>query len=142
MKKIKCLLLSPVDIPKSIEVDSENIEELQKIIDCRCFTMVRRTIGGKEYDLWIDDEGLFKQEEDGTILASGICSNAYEILAGNILIANNKGDEMDSLNEEDFMTIMDNLVCFSKDTNIGYDTNIGHCEMLFKKEGVILRYEV
>ena len=142
MKKIKCLLLSPIDTPKEVEIDSENIKELQEIIGCRCFTMVSRIIGGKEYDLWIDDEGLFKVEEDGTILASGICSNAYEILAGKILIANNKGDEMDSLNVEDFTTIMNNLIYVTKDTKIGYDTNIGHCEMLFKKEGVLLRYEV
>lgn len=89
-----------------IDRESE-LHEFYYLLDCDYIDIVTRSIGGKEYDIVIDDEGLYKEQP----LASGLCRNADETLVGSILVcgvANNEG-EMTSLTDEDVRNIKANI---------------------------------
>lgn len=140
---VKGILLSPTGEPEFVEV-KKDYRDVKRLLEIDSpVTLVERCIGGKYFDLWIDDEGLFKQEQDGTILACGVCDNAQEILAGKILIVNHNGEEMASLTNQDMELICENLKRINRDfVTVTYETNIGVLDMKFVKEGAILKYSV
>lgn len=140
---VKGILLSPSGEPEFVDV-KKDYRDVKRLLGIDSpVTVVERCIGGKYFDLWIDDEGLFKQEQDGTILACGVCDNAQEILAGKILIVNHNGEEMASLTNQDMELICENLKRINRDfVTVTYETNIGVLDMKFVKEGAILKYSV
>lgn len=140
---VKGILLSPTGEPEIVDV-KKDYRDVKRLLEIDSpVTLVERCIGGKYFDLWIDDEGLFKQEQDGTILACGVCDNAQEILAGKILIVNHNGEEMASLTNQDMELICENLKRINRDfVTVTYETNIGVLDMKFVKEGAILKYSV
>ena len=100
------LLLCKVDKePEVVELPKDHdYHDLKKLLEISSpLTVVERKIGDKYYDLWIDDEGLFKEPK----YLTGCCLNANEILCGNILIVNH-GDngETTGLSEDDIMNIL------------------------------------
>lgn len=144
--KIKGLFVSPDNNYEFKTVDSKNfIDEVKDLFGIDSpLTVVERKIAGKYYDLWIDDEGLFKTEKDGSIKATAVCTNANEILAGGIFICRHKGEEVASLTNEDFERILysDCFFVTNQDTLVTYDTNIGKLLMKFSSFVPILNYEV
>lgn len=73
-----------VDIPKKhTYLDIKALLEIESPLTC-----VSRKIGNKYYDFWCDDEGLFPEKK----YVCGICTNANELLCGNILIAKNDNE--------------------------------------------------
>lgn len=139
---IKGLLISVNEKPIEVSFGKRNISELKRLIGCDCLTCVTRKIGKKYYDFWIDDEGLFKESKDGSILASGLCMNAPEVIAGNILILNNDGEDIKSLDETDFVDIYSNLFVVKSETCFDYSTSIGDLKMKFMEGGVFVKYEI
>lgn len=103
-------------------------------------TIVTRKIGSLYYDIICDDEGLFKVEEDGTIVASAVCENAEEILAGNLLII--KNEDLDYFDEVDIHNITSNVLTLSEEVRVGYDTSVGHLTMKFKEDSSFVTYRV
>ena len=140
-KQIKVLLIKQTGV-EIVELEQHDIKKMYELIDCRCFTCVSRRIGKKTFDLWIDDEGLFKVQDDGTILVSAICMNAYEGLAGNILIARHKGADMDSLSDSDIALIKSEVISSNRDELYKYATNIGELVLKYKAGSPMLRYKV
>ena len=140
---VKGVLLSPTGEPEIVDVQKD-YRDVKRLLEIESpVTIVERCIGGKYFDLWVDDEGLFKQEKDETILACGVCDNAQEILAGKILIVNHNGEEMASLTDEDIELIYANLKRINRDfVTVSYETSIGLLDMKFVKEGAILKYSV
>jgi hypothetical protein len=125
---------------KEIEIDYRSLKEEIEIESP--ITCITRVIGGNAYDIWLDDEGLFKEQDDGTILSSAFCNNANEILAGNILIARESNGEVSSLTDEDIELIYQNLKRIKQDCVINYETSIGLKKMKFAKSSIILEYSV
>lgn len=101
-------------------------------------TIAERKIGNNYYDIWLDDEGLFKEEK----IMSACCTNAHECLVGNILIANHKEDETTSLSESDIVQIIHNLMTIKENKNIEYNTSLGLCNVLLPKNNNILIYKI
>lgn len=140
---IKAMLLSPTGEPEVVEI-KKDYRDVKRLLEIDSpVTIAYRQIGGKYFDLWIDDKGLFKEQPDGTILGCAYCENATEILAGKILIANNQDDDMASLTDEDIELIYANLKRIKQDYLVfDYETSIGLQKMKFVKSGVILAYTV
>lgn len=133
-KNVRCLLLSPNDEPKIVTIE-EDYREIKKVLEIESpVTCVHRMIGDKEFDLWVDDEGLLKGGLEGV----AYCKNACEVLVGKCLIANNVLDEMESLTDEDIHLIQEELYFVSEDKVIDYNGQ----QVVFKKGGVFVGYNV
>ena len=138
MKTIKVLVLNPTGKPEIIEVLNDYKAFKQAInitspIDC-----ISRKIGDKYFEIWCDDEGLYKED----LKASAFCENANEILAGKILIANHRGEHTTSLKDEDIAMIIEHLRCVDEDYSVDYMTSMGMVKMNFNKKGVFLQYKI
>jgi hypothetical protein len=83
----------------------DEVEDLQKSIDCRCFDITRRKIGGTYYDIVCDDEGLFREAP----VPSAVNSDGEVMLVGNLFICRHKGSNLASLTDKDMARIAENL---------------------------------
>ena len=85
--------------------DGNHLRQFYDLIGCRCIDITCRTIGGKPYNIVLDDEGLLV---DRPIL-SAFGEDMRPMLAGNLVIFN-MGPEMDlaDLTEEDIANIKAN----------------------------------
>lgn len=103
---MKAILCKPsakpqiVDIPKKhTYLDIKALLEIESPLTC-----VSRKIGDCYYDLWCDDEGLFPEKK----YMCGICTNASEILCGNILIAKSDDEgNLIGLTEDEIEGVLD-----------------------------------
>ena len=154
---MKVILIKPLEQPKVVELpknheytDIKKMLEISSPLDC-----IRRKIGKKYYDFWIDDEGLFKEKKYLTCL----CENAKEILCGAVMIArhDNKGNttgltdgEIESiLNPSNYKTLyfketLSNGVVFelSKETFVAIEDYLGFGEIYSSTHSYILKYRV
>lgn len=83
----------------------DDVDELQKIIDCRCFDIPRRKIGGNYFDIVCDDEGLFRDPPT----PSAVSPDGEVMLVGNLFICRHKGANLASITDDDVKLIKDNL---------------------------------
>lgn len=83
-----------------------SLEEAYELIECNCIDIARRRIGGKYFNIIIDDEGLFKTHP----IPSAIDADTHEImLVGNILIAGD-GSDLCGLTDGDISLIERNTM--------------------------------
>lgn len=130
--------------------DKSNLEHLYELIGCSCVTCVTRLINGKEFDIWLDDEGLLKKEKS----LSGLLKHneAKEVLVGNLVIANvNAYGEMKGLTKKDIQLIEERLykneLIFPNDETITRVTSevVGYehyGEFIVERKGEMLIYEL
>lgn len=84
----------------------DGLDSMYKLVDCDLIDIVHREIGGKLFDLVIDDEGLLK---DGKRIGA-MCVDGDERLYGNILIVNHDGEgNTVSITDEDIEIIKTQL---------------------------------
>lgn len=77
------MLLIDVKNNKIKPVDVNGLDDYYQYIDCRCIDIVRRKIGGKYFEIIIDDEGLLVNNP----IPSAINKYGEVMLVGNLLIA-------------------------------------------------------
>ena len=109
---MKVILCKPNDKPKVVKkkkkhtyLDIKALLEIESPITC-----VSRKIGDVCYDFWVDDEGLFPENK----CMCGICTNAKEVLCGNILIAkSNSSGNLIGLTEDEIEKVLNdkNFIC-------------------------------
>lgn len=68
-----------------------NLDEMYREIGCSCIDIVRRSIGGKIFDIICDDEGLLKDNPEPSAFYD-INGNLEVGLVGNLIVCNH--DEM------------------------------------------------
>jgi len=80
-----------------------NLDTIHSLLKCHTFDIATRLIGNKQFDIFIDDEGLLIDKP--TI--NGFCIDWDEVLAGNLLVlnSNDEGETM-SLSTKDIEHIM------------------------------------
>lgn len=137
MKMITALVVKPRREVEVIQVEDDykavkNVLGIESPVDC-----ITRKIGGKEFDIWCDDEGLFKEE----LNASALCQNANEMITGTILICKNDDEKMASLSVSDIELIMDNIMAVRKEHIIPYQCSLGVLPVKFSNKGGFLVYE-
>ena len=79
--------------------DKDHLGQFYELIGCECIDLVTRRIGGKYFDVIVDDEGLFVQNP----ICSAYDSKHNPMLVGNIVIlgeADGEGNET-SMSEGD-----------------------------------------
>ena len=116
----------------------DSLSEIKRLLEIDGFIDVAtRIIGGEEFDIYIDDEFLLKENVK---VATAICKNAHEILMGNLLIV--KHDEfgsIKSLDKEQVEKILSNI-WFVEKKHVVYNTSCGEFDV--EIPNVVLLYEV
>ena len=93
------------DFVKVVDYNGD-ISEIHNYLDCDCFDIVGRRIGGKTFDIFCDDEGLLKRN----ILSYQAKDDNYS-LVGNLLITNtNEEGETIGLSASDIDLVISNIV--------------------------------
>lgn len=98
-----------IDVPNGTE---EQLDFFYEKIGCRCIDIVRRTIGGKWFDIVCDDEGALVENN----IPSAADKNGDLMLYGGIIIFNHEGCELTALTDEDVEWISE-FVNFAMITN-------------------------
>ena len=100
-KKLKGVLIKTDGTCKIVEI-VDTLDNLYNVCECSCIDIVSRRIGGKKYDIVLDDEGLLR---DAPIMTA-IRRDANEMLFGNLFIVKNDGKgNLKSLNEEEIASV-------------------------------------
>jgi len=88
--------------------DKEPLEIAYQVMDCSTVDVVRNVrIGTHIYDILVDDEGLYRDNPK----PSAKCSNAKQVLYGNIIVLNADDNEgnWSSLTKKDIDNIQENI---------------------------------
>lgn len=107
MNKTRLLLFDGCRF-KEVDV-GDGIDDYYKYLDCTTFDIVSARIGKKRYDIFCDDEGLFKEEQKITaVYVDG--DRVVSSLVGNLIFANhdNAGNTT-SLSKNDIRSIKNSV---------------------------------
>ncbi len=90
---------------KNIELDHSNfLKEAYSYLNCSTITIINRSLGGKNFTIVADDEGLLV--DNPVISARAFSPRADEVLCGNLFICQTDDDgELKSLEPNDYKLI-------------------------------------
>lgn len=88
-----------------VEIDDENhLKEFYRLLNCSLIDVAYRKVGGKYFDIIIDDEGLFTESPK----VSALDTNREPALVGNLLLCNHDSDGNEtSLSDDDIARIQE-----------------------------------
>lgn len=107
MENAKVLVLS-VDKNDTYEaiIDPKNLKDFYKHLNADVFDIATRNIGGKRFDIFVDDMGLLKDD----YIVSAIYKDGNLGLVGNLVFANHdSAGNTTGLSDEDIDLIKKNL---------------------------------
>lgn len=85
----------------------DNLDAYYEALNCRCFDIVKRRIGGKYYNIMCDDEGWFVEDP----IPTAINQNGHVEIVGNMMLFNDDGQgELISLTKEDIDNICQHMI--------------------------------
>lgn len=112
------LLMLDVSRNELRETECNDLDDFYRDLGADPFDIARRKIGGKMYDIFVDDMGLFKENP----IVSAVSKSAEPMLVGNLIFANHdsEGNTTD-LSMQDIARICSNMVRIaSKDKPEGW----------------------
>ncbi len=109
MKKIKGILITPNQKdtrPRVYELEVNSYEDYYPLLKCDTFDIQTRSFNGKYLDIYCDDEGLFK-EDNQIAIATMNKDKIVEQIVGNVFIVNHnsEGDTI-SLTEDEIKSVL------------------------------------
>lgn len=116
---MKVILCKPNEKPKVVDLSKKHTYlDIRALLEIKSpITCVERKIGNDYYDFWCDDEGLFKNKK----YMCGVCTNANEVLCGNILIAKNDDEgNLIGLTKDEIEKVLDDHNFTSNETYIKF----------------------
>ena len=91
---------------REVEI-SENIETIYRELGCDTFDIANRKIGDRRFDIFCDDNGLFR---DKPIVSAINADHFSPMLVGNLLFANHDSEGRTvGLSDEDVAVIRSNM---------------------------------
>lgn len=104
------MLVLDVNDCKVYEKDCNCLQDYYSALRCDTIDIVRRKIGGRYFDIIVDDEGFLKPEDE--IYVGAIDSNRNVALVGSLIFANydGEGNETD-LTDMDVEHIQNYIKC-------------------------------
>ena len=98
------VLVLDVEHDELREAQCHNIDDFYRELNAEPFDIARRFIGGKPYDIFVDDMGLLREPDN--IVVSAVDSNGSPMLVGNLIFTNHDGQgNTVSLTDEDMSHI-------------------------------------
>jgi hypothetical protein len=112
------VLVLDVNADKLRVAECIELEDFYRELDADMFDIAQRNIGGKAYDIFVDDIGLFRENP----VVSAITKDLEPMLVGNLIFANHDVEgNTTSLTDEDMARILGNIVQVStKNRPAGY----------------------
>ena len=103
MNKIVVLFLDVENAkdPEVIEIDNDNLNEFKRLIGCEHIDVTRRSFGGKKFCIVCDDVGALKLNKKLSCYAY----NHFQRIYGNVIIACEKGKDLDSISKIDLVRL-------------------------------------
>lgn len=97
-KTIKGILINVYEgYVKVVEVE-KTLDEYHRILGCSCIDIVRRKIGGRSFEIVLDDEGALRARP----IISAVDTYGNPALVGNLFIVKFNGeDDITSLTKQD-----------------------------------------
>lgn len=100
--KARVLVLDVIGDKGLYETEIETLQDIYEALGCNCFDIARRKVGYEYFDIFCDDEGLFKPN----LMPSALDSEFKVALVGNLIFANHdSAGETTSLTDEDIKMI-------------------------------------
>lgn len=95
------------DKARTVEIeDNDHLGQFYKLIGCDCIDIAVRKVGGKPYNIVLDDEGLLVAEPK----FSAIDGSMRAMLAGNIILFGMAEDmDLADIGESDIANIRENI---------------------------------
>lgn len=100
------LIDTELDKPKVIDIPDE-LNEYYKHLKCSTIDITMRKVGGRDFDIICDDEGLFTDHP----IITAIYQDFSPALVGNLIFAHHNSEgEMTALSDEDVEIIKQNTI--------------------------------
>ena len=97
---------------KAVEIEN-HFEVFLDIIGCRCFDIASRKVGGKYYDIFCDDEGLFVEHPVVTGGRRTADGGIEPMLVGNLVFTLTDGEGGTiGITDEDVNNIEENMIYY------------------------------
>ena len=105
MRKITGVLIDVKEGTAKKTTIEKSLDGYYKALDCDCIDIAAREIGGKMFDIILDDEGLLKNDP----IMSGV-QNGHPCFVGNLFIVkyNGRGD-VTSLSDDESELVLSNI---------------------------------
>ena len=108
---MKVLLLDTDSLQPQVVETEGGLAEWYRLIKCDLIDIVSRKIGGRYFDIIVDDEGLYK----GGAKVTALDTQQQPLLVGNLVICNHDGEGGEtSLTDEDIELIKRQLVVLTE----------------------------
>lgn len=108
---MKVLLLDTDSLQPQVVETEGGLLEWYRLIKCNLIDIVSRKIGGRYYDIILDDEGLFK----GAAKPTALDQQQQPQLVGNLVICNTDGEGNETtLTDEDIKHILKHIVVLTE----------------------------
>ena len=112
MKKIKGILITPNQKdtkPRVYELEVNSYKDYYPLLECDTFDIQSRNFNGKYLDIYCDDEGLSKEDNQIAIVTMSE-GKIVEQFVGNVFITNHndEGDTI-SLTEDEIKSILSTI---------------------------------
>ena len=92
-----------------------NLQRIYAMLNCDCIDCVTRKFGEHYYDIWCDDEGLFK-EAPLPAIATFNEGEIVEQIVGNVFICKHDGKGgMQSLTQEEYEEVISKTLAYIDD---------------------------
>ena len=96
----------------NVENIEESLEKIYSMLECTCIDIQTRKIGSKYFDIYLDDEGLWKENRIISIYTTSK-DKIVETIVGNVFICNHDGEGgMKSLTQEEIDMILNSVLPF------------------------------
>lgn len=103
--KIKGVLVDVMNEKVEVVEIEKSLQSYYNILNCDCIDIVSRKIGGREFDIVCDDEGLLKDPQK----ISAIDIMRQPMLVGNLFIVKFDGiEDITSLNDDEINHVLKN----------------------------------
>ena len=103
----RLLVLDVIDGKGLYEAECNELDDYYRHLKCDCFDVATRKIGDRYFDMFVDDEGLFKDPA----IPSVFDSDMNPMLVGNVVFANHdEYGETTSLSDDDIRIIKESMV--------------------------------
>ena len=112
MKKIKGILITPNQKetkPRVYELEVNSYKDYYPLLKCDTFDIQTRNFNGKYLDIYCDDEGLFKENNQVAIVTMD-GKRIIEQIVGNVFITNHNEDgDTISLTEDEIASVLSTI---------------------------------
>lgn len=117
MKKIKGILITPNQKetkPRVYELEVNSYKDYYPLLECDTFDIQSRKFGDKYFDIYYDDEGLFKEDNNPSILTYDGDTLVEQIVGNVFIVSHNDEGETISLTDEEIKVVLDQVRQVSK----------------------------